>query len=156
MSARRPALGLLLLLLCPAQVFSQSCIWYGECGIAFGDKRYNCKYSGPPKPLPKDGNDLLQELCPGLFFGNVSLCCDVQQLQTLKSNLQLPMQFLSRCPSCFYNLMTLFCELTCSAHQSQFLNVTVTEDYFDPETHENKTNVKELEYYIGQSFANGK
>ncbi|EGV93491.1 Niemann-Pick C1 protein, partial [Cricetulus griseus] len=135
-------------------VFSQSCVWYGECGIAFGDKKYNCKYSGPPKPLPKDGNDLLQELCPGFFFGNVSLCCDVQQLQTLKSNLQLPMQFLSRCPSCFYNLMTLFCELTCSPHQSQFLNVTATEDYVDPKTQENKTNVKELEYYIGQSFAN--
>lgn len=52
--------------------------------------------------------------------------------------------------------MTLFCELTCSPHQSQFLNVTATEDYFDPETQENKTNVKELEYYVGQSFANGK
>jgi hypothetical protein len=37
-----------------------------------------------------------QELCPGLFFDNVSLCCDIQQLQTLKSNLQLPLQFLSR------------------------------------------------------------
>nr|AAB63372.1 NPC1 [Mus musculus] len=155
MGAHHPALGLLLLLLlCPAQVFSQSCVWYGECGIATGDKRYNCKYSGPPKPLPKDGYDLVQELCPGLFFDNVSLCCDIQQLQTLKSNLQLPLQFLSRCPSCFYNLMTLFCELTCSPHQSQFLNVTATEDYFDPKTPENKTNVKELEYYVGQSFAN--
>ncbi|KAH0517385.1 Niemann-Pick C1 protein [Microtus ochrogaster] len=154
MSTRLPALGLLLLLLCPAQVFSQSCVWYGECGKAFGDKRYNCKYSGPPKPLPKDGYDLVQELCPGFFFDNVSLCCDIQQLRTLKSNLQLPLQFLSRCPSCFYNLMTLFCELTCSPHQSQFLNVTATEDYIDPKTQENKTNVKELEYYVGQSFAN--
>ncbi|KAK7826859.1 hypothetical protein U0070_026455 [Myodes glareolus] len=154
MSTRLPALGLLLLLLCPAQVFSQSCVWYGECGVAFGDKRYNCKYSGPPKPLPKDGYDLVQELCPGFFFDNVSLCCDIQQLRTLKSNLQLPLQFLSRCPSCFYNLMTLFCELTCSPHQSQFLNVTATESYIDPETQENKTNVKELEYYVGQSFAN--
>lgn len=155
MSGRHPGLGLLLLLLlCPARVFSQSCVWYGECGIATGDKRYNCEYSGPPKPLPKDGYDLVQELCPGFFFDNVSLCCDVQQLQTLKGNLQLPLQFLSRCPSCFYNLMTLFCELTCSPWQSQFLNVTATEDYFDPETRENKTNVRELEYYLGQSFAN--
>ncbi|OWK01765.1 NPC1 [Cervus elaphus hippelaphus] len=43
-------------------VFSQSCIWYGECGIASGDKRYNCRYSGPPKPLPEDGYDLVQIL----------------------------------------------------------------------------------------------
>lgn len=39
---------------------------------------------------------LFKELCPGLFFGNVSTCCDVRQLQTLKNNLQLPLQFLSR------------------------------------------------------------
>ncbi|XP_019509402.1 PREDICTED: Niemann-Pick C1 protein [Hipposideros armiger] len=138
-----------------SQVFSQSCVWYGECGIASGDKRYNCKYSGSPKPLPKNGYDLVQELCPGFFFGNVSLCCDVQQLQTLKDNLQLPLQFLSRCPSCFYNLMNLFCELTCSPRQSQFLNITATEDYFDPIINQTKTNIKELQYYVGESFANG-
>ncbi|CAD7674962.1 unnamed protein product [Nyctereutes procyonoides] len=154
MTARRPAVGLLLLLLCPAQVFAQSCVWYGECGIASGDKRYNCQYSGPPKPLPKDGYDLMQELCPGFFFDNVSVCCDVQQLRTLKDSLQLPLQFLSRCPSCFYNLMNLFCELTCSPRQSQFLNVTETEDYVDPVTNQTKTNVKELQYYVGESFAN--
>uniref|UniRef100_H0XBD5 NPC intracellular cholesterol transporter 1 n=1 Tax=Otolemur garnettii TaxID=30611 RepID=H0XBD5_OTOGA len=158
MSALGPALRILLLLLCPAQVFSQSCVWYGECGIASGDKRYNCKYSGPPKPLPKDGPMSVfshqKELCPGFFFDNVSLCCDVQQLQTLKDNLQLPLQFLSRCPSCFYNLLNLFCELTCSPRQSQFLNVTATEDYVDPVTNQTRTNVKELQYYIGQTFAN--
>ncbi|XP_012657471.1 Niemann-Pick C1 protein [Otolemur garnettii] len=154
MSALGPALRILLLLLCPAQVFSQSCVWYGECGIASGDKRYNCKYSGPPKPLPKDGFSHQKELCPGFFFDNVSLCCDVQQLQTLKDNLQLPLQFLSRCPSCFYNLLNLFCELTCSPRQSQFLNVTATEDYVDPVTNQTRTNVKELQYYIGQTFAN--
>uniref|UniRef100_G3UGY4 NPC intracellular cholesterol transporter 1 n=1 Tax=Loxodonta africana TaxID=9785 RepID=G3UGY4_LOXAF len=96
----------------------------------------------------------LKELCPGFFFDNVSLCCDVQQLRTLKDNLQLPLQFLSRCPSCFYNLMNLFCELTCSPQQSQFLNVTATNDYVDPVTNETKTNVEELQYYIGDSFAN--
>ncbi|XP_054439425.1 NPC intracellular cholesterol transporter 1 [Pteronotus mesoamericanus] len=154
MGTRGLALGLLLMLLCPAQAFSQSCVWYGECGIASGDKRYNCEYSGPPKALPQDGYDLVQELCPGFFFANVSLCCDVQQLRTLKDNLQLPLQFLSRCPSCFYNLMNLFCELTCSPWQSQFLNVTKTGDYVDPVTKETKKNVEELQYYVGESFAN--
>ncbi|XP_043844297.1 NPC intracellular cholesterol transporter 1 isoform X1 [Dromiciops gliroides] len=142
-----------LALLCPVQVFSQSCVWYGECGMTSEGKRYNCEYSGPPKPLPKDGYDLVQELCPGFFFDNVSLCCDIQQLQTLKNNLQLPLQFLSRCPSCFYNLLNLFCELTCSPQQSQFLNVTATTNYTDPTTNETKTNVDGLQYYIGKSFA---
>ena len=64
--------------------------------------------------------------------------------------------FFFRCTSCFNNLMNLFCELTCSPRQSQFLNVSATEDYDDPSTNQTKTNVKELQYYVGESFANGK
>ncbi|KAF4788828.1 Niemann-Pick C1 protein [Turdus rufiventris] len=142
-----PTLGLL-------KVLPQMCVWYGECGVASGDKRYNCAYDGPPIALPEDGYDLMQELCPGLFFGNVSTCCDVRQLQTLKNNLQLPLQFLSRCPSCFYNLINLFCELTCSPHQSDFLNVTSTIPYYDPVLKENKSSITELQYFIGDRFAN--
>ncbi|NXL57529.1 NPC1 protein, partial [Chordeiles acutipennis] len=135
-------------------VLPQLCVWYGECGVASGDKRYNCAYDGPPIALPEDGYDLMQELCPGLFIGNVSTCCDVNQLQTLKNNLQLPLQFLSRCPSCFYNLINLFCELTCSPNQSDFLNVTSTIPYYDPVLKENKSSVTELQYFIGERFAN--
>lgn len=40
--------------------------------------------------------------------------------------------------------MNLFCELTCSPHQSQFMNATKF----------NGTSVVEVQYYIGQSFAN--
>ncbi|XP_050748729.1 NPC intracellular cholesterol transporter 1 [Gymnogyps californianus] len=145
---------LLLLLLSPMRVLPQLCVWYGECGVASGDKRYNCAYDGPPIALPEDGYDLMQELCPGLFFGNVSTCCDVRQLQTLKNNLQLPLQFLSRCPSCFYNLINLFCELTCSPNQSDFLNVTSTIPYYDPILKENKSSITELQYFIGERFAN--
>nr|XP_020641351.1 Niemann-Pick C1 protein [Pogona vitticeps] len=143
-----------LLALLPGLVFADSCIWYGQCGTAFADKRYNCEYNGSALPLPKDGYDLVQELCPGFLFENVSLCCDVEQLRTLKANLELPLQFLSRCPSCFYNLLNLFCELTCSPHQSAFLNVTKTEPYLDPSTKTNKTSITELQYYIGETFAN--
>ncbi|XP_066575598.1 NPC intracellular cholesterol transporter 1 isoform X2 [Amia ocellicauda] len=137
-------------------VQAQHCVWYGECQDVPNKegKKYNCNYTGPPEPLPQEGHDLVMELCPGFDYGNVSLCCDVQQLQTLKGNLQLPLQFLSRCPSCFVNLMNLFCELTCSPRQSEFLNVTQFSSYMDPATKENKTNVLEVEFYIGQTFAN--
>ncbi|XP_023671417.1 NPC intracellular cholesterol transporter 1 [Paramormyrops kingsleyae] len=133
-------------------VSAQHCVWYGECGMStkVPGKRYNCNYTGPPIPLPEEGHDLLAELCPGLDYGTDSLCCDVQQLQTLKGSLQLPLQFLSRCPACFYNLVNLFCELTCSPRQSLFLNATK----FSPDAEHNKTNVEELQYYIGQTFAN--
>ncbi|XP_047225004.1 NPC intracellular cholesterol transporter 1 [Girardinichthys multiradiatus] len=127
-------------------VEAQHCVWYGQCGESekVPGKKYNCNYTGPPVPLKTEGYELLTELCPGYNYGDRSLCCNVDQLNTLKESLQLPLQFLSRCPSCFYNLMNLFCELTCSPHQSQFMNATK----FMGE------NVTEVEYYIGQTFTN--
>eukprot|EP00064_Thunnus_orientalis_P007459 superscaffoldBa00000832_g7480 len=127
-------------------VGAQHCVWYGECGesVKVPGKKYNCNYTGPPMPLQDEGYDLLTELCPGYDYGNRSLCCNVDQLRTLKGSLQLPLQFLSRCPACFFNLMNLFCELTCSPHQSQFMNGTQF----------NESNVVEVQYYIGQTFSN--
>uniref|UniRef100_A0A8C4F460 Niemann-Pick disease, type C1 n=1 Tax=Dicentrarchus labrax TaxID=13489 RepID=A0A8C4F460_DICLA len=127
-------------------VEAQHCVWYGECGesVKVPGKKYNCKYTGSPIPLQSEGYDLLTELCPGYDYGNRSLCCNVDQLRTLKGSLQLPLQFLSRCPACFFNLMNLFCELTCSPHQSQFMNATKVDNI----------NVLEVQYYIGQTFSN--
>ncbi|KAG8442189.1 hypothetical protein GDO86_011113 [Hymenochirus boettgeri] len=137
------------------EVSSKQCIWYGECGSSpLEGKRLNCAYSGPPIPLPAEGHDLLQQLCPSFYYGNNTVCCDVQQLNTLNNNLQLPLQFLSRCPSCFYNLMTLFCELTCSPYQSDFLNVTATEPYTGPDPLKANESITAMEYYIGERFTN--
>ena len=33
---------------------------------------------------------------------------------------------LGRCPSCYYNFRSLFCAMTCSPDQSQFLTVKET------------------------------
>ncbi|XP_061835240.2 NPC intracellular cholesterol transporter 1 isoform X1 [Nerophis lumbriciformis] len=127
-------------------VAAQHCVWYDECGESekVPGKKYNCNYTGPPKPLAPEGYDLLTELCPGYDYGSRNLCCNVDQLRTLKGSLQLPLQFLSRCPACFSNLMNLFCELTCSPRQSQFMNATNI----------NESNVLEVQYYIGQTFSN--
>ncbi|XP_062844133.1 NPC intracellular cholesterol transporter 1 [Trichomycterus rosablanca] len=137
--------GFIIVLSDTQQAEAQHCIWYGECGNStiLPEKKYNCNYTGPPKPLPKDGQDLLMELCPGLAYGDQRVCCDTNQLNTLKGNIQLPLQYLSRCPACFFNFMTLFCELTCSPRQSEFLGVTEF----------NGTNVVKLSYYINQTFA---
>ncbi|CAN9502925.1 unnamed protein product [Ophioblennius macclurei] len=147
--------SILLLLICLSEgllpgVGAQHCVWYGECGdsVKVPGKKYNCNYTGPPIPLEPDGYQLLTELCPGYDYGNRSLCCDMAQLQTLKGSLQLPLQFLSRCPACFFNLMNLFCELTCSPHQSSFVNATKFTEFG------NASNVVEVQYYIGQTFSN--
>ncbi|XP_032421696.1 NPC intracellular cholesterol transporter 1 [Xiphophorus hellerii] len=137
---------IILLSGCYRWVEAQHCVWYGECDESekVPGKKYNCNYTGPAVPLNPKGYELLTELCPGYNYGNRSLCCNETQLHTLKGSLQLPLQFLSRCPSCFYNLMNLFCELTCSPHQSQFMNATKFKG----------KNVVEVEYYIGKTFAN--
>ncbi|XP_056149784.1 NPC intracellular cholesterol transporter 1 [Lampris incognitus] len=132
---------------------AQHCVWYSECGEStkVPGKKYNCNYTGPPIPLAAEGHELLTELCPGYNYGDQRLCCNVDQLRTLKGSLQLPLQFLSRCPACFFNLMNLFCELTCSPHQSQFMiatNVTLDTEQAG------KFNVEAVDYYIGQTFAN--
>ncbi|XP_078467452.1 NPC intracellular cholesterol transporter 1 [Lampetra planeri] len=127
------------------------CVWYGECGLnPQTQKAYNCFYNGTAKPLPHEGYELLKELCPSMVQENVSTCCDVKQLRTLKENMAVPLQFLSRCPSCFYNLMTFYCELTCSVNQSTFLNVTQTE--YSKTT---GMSITRLQYYISKTFANG-
>ena len=40
--------------------------------------------------------DSMQELCPGFDYGSRNLCCNADQLRTLKESLELPLQFLSR------------------------------------------------------------
>ena len=50
--------------------------------------------------------------------------------------------------------MNLFCELTCSPHQSEFIKaINITQDTDPGAT--NKSNVVEVEYYIAETFANG-
>ncbi len=46
--------------------------------------------------------------------------------------------------------MTLFCELTCSPRQSDFVNSTQFSAF-----NESKTNVDKVSYFISQTFANG-
>lgn len=64
----------------------------------------------------------------------------MQQLLTLATSM-------CRCPACFFNLMNLFCELTCSPNQSQFMNTT--------KVNATDNSVLEVQYYIGKTFTNG-
>ncbi|KAI4810317.1 hypothetical protein KUCAC02_019156, partial [Chaenocephalus aceratus] len=109
-------------------VEAQHCVWYGECGESekVPGKKYNCNDTGPPKPLEHEVTNFSRS-----FVLDMTMATEASA-------------FLSRCPACFFNLMNLFCELTCSPHQSQFMNATKID----------KGNVMEVQYYIGQTFAN--
>ncbi|KAM3610337.1 uncharacterized protein V6R79_002489 [Siganus canaliculatus] len=68
----------------------------------------------------------LIELCPMLDNGpgTTYACCTPNQLQSLRSSLELSKAVLNRCPSCAENFAHLHCATTCSPNQSQMLKVT--------------------------------
>lgn len=103
------------------------CVMYDECDDSpfTPGTKLTCVYNGPPKKLDEDAVGKLQKMCPELVekYGS-TLCCSPTQVETLKSNMDLPKSFISRCPNCFYNFRQIFCELACSPKQSTFLNVT--------------------------------
>ncbi|KAG8224453.1 hypothetical protein J437_LFUL003176, partial [Ladona fulva] len=131
------------------------CIWYGQCHKS-GIKQQNCYYNGTAKPLTdKKGIDILQKWCPEFLesVGGVNgakTCCNSAMLASLDSNVNLAANFLKRCPSCLHNLVSHICHLTCSPHQSSFLNVT-----------ELQTNEKGQEYvtaldiYVSDTYVSG-
>ncbi|KAL6430199.1 hypothetical protein ACFW04_007740 [Cataglyphis niger] len=89
-------------------------------------KKY-CVYDGPAKPLNSEGQKLLAKNCPHLLVDNgkgINTCCDMNQLITMNANLKLASNFLKRCPSCLDNLAKHFCDYTCAANQSKFINIT--------------------------------
>uniref|UniRef100_A0A4W6C657 Niemann-Pick disease, type C1 n=1 Tax=Lates calcarifer TaxID=8187 RepID=A0A4W6C657_LATCA len=109
------------------QVEAEHCVWYGECGesVKVPGKKYNCNYTGPPKPLHPEGYELLTvyfSLCFWPIFAYI--WCSNHSLSFFKNLPLTRIISMCRCPACFFNLMNLFCELTCSPHQSQFMNVT--------------------------------
>ena len=77
----------------------------------------------------EDQGDLykaLQEVCPWYIIHKPSstyTCCDMAQMNTLRSNLKLAQQQLVRCPSCYKNFRNVFCAITCDPNASLFMNV---------------------------------
>ncbi|VDK55280.1 unnamed protein product [Anisakis simplex] len=133
----------------------KQCVMRGVCGSR-GSMHQNCPYNGSAKSFDdaKDRN-LVRQLCPHFAEDNIDeFCCDAFQLEQLSSQMTLPRQLLSRCPSCFANFVQLWCDFTCSPKQSDFLRIkSLSDDQF---LLENKTHyITEIEYYLREEYANG-
>ncbi|GJZ23590.1 Niemann-Pick C1 protein-like protein [Tanacetum coccineum] len=109
-------------------------------------KAVNCPF-GSPSVKPDDLlSAKIQILCPTIS-GN--MCCTKAQFDTLRSQVQQAIPFLVGCPACLRNFLNLFCELTCSPHQSQFINVT------DIAQLKKNSTVGGIDYYITDTFGEG-
>jgi len=66
-------------------------------------------------------------LRPSLYTSNATgpeLCCDSKQVGSLKTQLGIAQQQLSRCPACLKNFQRYFCYMTCAPNQADFMLVT--------------------------------
>ncbi|KAG6783580.1 hypothetical protein POTOM_009236 [Populus tomentosa] len=135
------------------------CAMYDICGAREDGKVVNCPFGSPSVKYVLllllflfiyQPDDLLsqkiQSLCPTIT-GNV--CCSEAQFETLRSQVQQAIPFLVGCPACLRNFLNLFCELTCSPHQSMFINVTSTDKV------KGNLTVSGIDFYVYDSFGEG-
>ncbi|KAI3843417.1 hypothetical protein MKX03_024311 [Papaver bracteatum] len=118
------------------------CAMYDICGERNG-KVLNCPTGRPAVKPDELLSSKIQSLCPTLS-GNV--CCTERQFDTLRSQVQQAIPFVVSCPACLRNFLNLFCELSCSPNQSQFINVTSTAMVSSNMT------VDGIDYYVTDAF----
>ncbi|CAN6688278.1 unnamed protein product [Malus baccata var. baccata] len=122
------------------------CAMYDICGERSDGKVLNCPYGSPSVTPDELFSAKIQSLCPTIS-GNV--CCTELQFETLRAQVQQAIPFLVGCPACLRNFLNLFCELSCSPNQSQFINVTSVS-----EVNGNMT-VDGIDFYIADTFGEG-
>ncbi|XP_076922652.1 uncharacterized protein LOC143584500 isoform X2 [Bidens hawaiensis] len=122
------------------------CAMYDICGSRSDGKVLNCPF-GSPSVKPNDTlSAKIQSLCPSI---SGSICCTEAQFDTLRSQVQQAIPFLVGCPACLRNFLNLFCEITCSPNQSQFINVT---SIFKTK---NNSTVGGIDYYLTDTYGEG-
>ncbi|RDA87832.1 hypothetical protein CP532_2995 [Ophiocordyceps camponoti-leonardi (nom. inval.)] len=105
---------------------SGRCAFRGQCGkqSLFG-KELPCVDNGRASEPDSELRKELVDLC-GAEWSHSPVCCSLDQLKALKSELGTPNTLIGSCPACKYNFFNLFCKFTCSPDQSLFVNVTAS------------------------------
>jgi hypothetical protein len=77
--------------------------------------------------LDQEYIDILSKFCPH-FNNETNFCCSKNQVDTLKKELSRVDLTFWRCPACMQSFKYLFCDFTCSPHQSEFVTITKMHD----------------------------
>ncbi|TFY72100.1 hypothetical protein EVG20_g909 [Dentipellis fragilis] len=126
------------------------CVMRGSCGPKgwFG-KPLPCPYDGPPITPDEDERALLTSIC-GDELADGDVCCNSDQLQVLRENLNSAEPLIFSCPACRNNFRSFFCHFTCSPNQGDFVNITSTQT-----SSTGKTAVKSLDFFVGEREGQG-
>ncbi|PAA67812.1 hypothetical protein BOX15_Mlig006344g2 [Macrostomum lignano] len=79
--------------------------------------------------------------------GHPQLCCSASQVLSLSAGIGNAGMLFKRCPSCWRNFRTLYCQYACSPRQHEFLRVVET----DPAS----KGVLRIDYTVSRQFAEG-
>ncbi|ODV84092.1 hypothetical protein CANARDRAFT_202013 [[Candida] arabinofermentans NRRL YB-2248] len=102
-------------------------------------------------PVPtEEEHKLLLSICGESWEGISTQCCNLAQLETLKTSLQKSEPLISSCPACRENFYQLFCHFTCSPDQSTFVDVTS-----EGKSISGGDIVEELSFHVDDFFAIG-
>ncbi|XP_065296111.1 NPC intracellular cholesterol transporter 1-like [Dermacentor albipictus] len=115
-----------------ACVDAAKCSMHGFCD---NKKKVPCIYNGVPKPVTDEAvRAIMKETCGDYFqIHGDSLCCDGAQIKELAKQVKaLEGLGLRRCEACYANFQKLLCNMACSPHQGDFLQVV----HYDEEPHE--------------------
>jgi len=93
----------------------------------------------PPPNMP---------ICAEYQYSNV--CCTIDQVLAIKSNVAKSASLLARCPSCLANFGRFFCAMTCSPDQSLFVTPIALHNASDPLSY-----VSSIGLAVYKDFASG-
>ncbi|KAF4976311.1 hypothetical protein FZEAL_6996 [Fusarium zealandicum] len=125
------------------------CAFRGQCGKqSFFGKELPCVDNGVAQDPEEEFRNELVDLC-GEKWRTGPVCCTLEQVQSLKSELGTPSTLIGSCPACKDNFFNLFCTFTCSPDQSLFINVT------DSAAKNGKQLVTELDQLISEEYGAG-
>jgi len=126
------------------------CAIRGHCGkTGFFGRELPCPDNGEARDADAALRKKLVELC-GTKWQDTPVCCEEEQVDALKSNLELAQGIIASCPACKENFFNLFCTFTCSPDQSLFVNITKTATATS-----GKTVVKELDNIWSEKYQSG-
>ncbi|KAG6012794.1 hypothetical protein E4U43_007639 [Claviceps pusilla] len=125
------------------------CAFRGQCGKqSFFGKELPCVDNDVAQAPDAELRQELVDLC-GEEWSHGPVCCTLDQVRSLKSELGTPNTLIGSCPACKYNFFNMFCKFTCSPDQSLFVNVTQVAPKGD------KLLVTELDQLISEKYGSG-
>ncbi|KAK2612978.1 niemann-Pick type C-related protein 1 [Conoideocrella luteorostrata] len=125
------------------------CAFRGQCGKqSFFGKELPCVDNELAQDPEADLRKELIALC-GTEWNEGPVCCTLDQVRSLKSELGTPNTLIGSCPACKHNFFNMFCKFTCSPDQSLFVNIT------QAAPKNGKLLVTELDQLISEEYGSG-